>query len=284
MRGVGWRSPFVLFLAILLYSGTSYFAEDDYVGSEECGACHEEVVADFQKTGHAKAPGWKKEEGCESCHGPGTAHIEGDGDLAKIIRPQTLPPREASESCLSCHSRHEKQFTFGQGIHSLSEISCIDCHSPHTTTEKMLKKTGAELCATCHQGIVAQFQLPRSHPLAEADKGCVNCHQPHGTKNWRMSAGFGNQACAQCHFEKTGPFLYSHDVGMMDGCQSCHEVHGTPNRHLLKHSRAINLCYQCHTASQTPGFHSALTYVNEKCTACHTAIHGSNTNPFFLEE
>ncbi|NIN09987.1 MAG: cytochrome C, partial [Gemmatimonadales bacterium] len=87
-----------------------------------------------------------------------------------------------------------------------------------------------------------------------------------------------------CHFDKAGPFLYDHDVVMVDGCASCHEVHGSPNRHLLKHEPQVNLCYQCHSASVTPGWHSAPRFLNEKCTACHTAIHGSNTNPFFLEE
>jgi predicted CXXCH cytochrome family protein len=70
----------------------------------------------------------------------------------------------------------------------------------------------------------------------------------------------------------------------MDGCRSCHQIHGSPNRHLLTHSRQINLCYECHSGANTPGFHGAEQFLNEKCTACHTAIHGSNTNQLFLEE
>jgi predicted CXXCH cytochrome family protein len=81
-----------------------------------------------------------------------------------------------------------------------------------------------------------------------------------------------------------GPFLYSHDVVIVDGCASCHVVHGSPNRHLLRHQTQVNLCYECHSGSVTPGWHSAPRFLNEKCTACHTAIHGSNTNPLFLEE
>jgi len=70
----------------------------------------------------------------------------------------------------------------------------------------------------------------------------------------------------------------------VDGCKACHQVHGSAGRHLLTHSRQINLCYQCHSGAVTPGFHSAATFLNEKCGACHTAIHGSNTNQFLLEE
>jgi predicted CXXCH cytochrome family protein len=73
-------------------------------------------------------------------------------------------------------------------------------------------------------------------------------------------------------------------VVIVDGCASCHVVHGSPNRHLLRHQTQVNLCYECHSGSVTPGWHSAPRFLNEKCTACHTAIHGSNTNPLFLEE
>jgi hypothetical protein len=44
------------------------------------------------------------------------------------------------------------------------------------------------------------------------------------------------------------------------------------------------MCYKCHPGTTTPGFHNASEFVFEKCTACHTAIHGSNTNPNYLEE
>ena len=91
------------------------------------------------------------------------------------------------------------------------------------------------------------------------------------------------QICGDCHFEKVGPFVYNHDTQIVDGCVACHENHGSTNRHLLRHESQVNLCYECHSASFTPGWHSAPRYVNQKCTSCHTAIHGSNTDQFFLE-
>ena len=267
-----------LLIVLLLGWFTMALAEEGYEGSEVCAVCHEDQVEAFELTAHAIAPGWDAETGCESCHGSGTAHIEGDEEA--IIRFADLTPGEASERCLSCHKRQEKHFSSVQSIHRLGDVGCNDCHNPHATAEKMLEKTGKELCASCHQAIASQFDLPRAHPIED----CANCHEPHATRALRAAKSLFDQTCGNCHFEKTAPFLYSHDVLIVDGCSACHEVHGSPNRHLLKHEPQVNLCYQCHSASVTPPWHSAQRFLNEKCTACHSAIHGSNTSPFFLEE
>jgi len=257
-------------------------AQDGYVGSSTCAECHEDIATGLARSAHGVAPNWDAEHSCESCHGPGQAHV--DGDTEAIVRPQDLPPAEASAICMNCHSRQEKQMTAASSAHALNDVSCIDCHSPHSTAEQFLTRRGVELCGSCHQTIVAQFDQPRSHPLPRDGKACENCHDPHTGNSLSGSRGFANNVCAECHFEKTAPFIYQHDVAVVDSCNACHTVHGSTNRHLLTHERQINLCYQCHPGTTTPTFHNAYNFANEKCTACHTAIHGSNTNPFFLEE
>jgi DmsE family decaheme c-type cytochrome len=245
--------------------------------------CHEDVVKAFQRTAHAMSKGWDMATGCQACHGQGDAHIEGGGDAEAIIRPQMLPPRESSDLCLSCHARHEKQFTTRQSSHRLNEVGCLDCHEAHHAGDNLLRLEGAELCSTCHQPVAAHMELPRSHPMAADGPGCVDCHEPHGARDLRASPTATARVCAECHFEKAGPFVYDHGM-LVDGCASCHETHGSTNRHLLRHESQANLCYECHGAGATPGWHSAQSFVNEKCTACHTAIHGSNTSQLFLED
>ncbi len=282
-----------LLAAALCCVGVSLADDDeagDYAGTDTCEMCHAEEVDSFVMTAHAVASGWEHETACETCHGPGAAHAESGGESG-MVRAAELTPREQSDLCLTCHIQQEKQFRARHSVHKISDVSCIDCHSPHSAKPTMLEKSGVQLCQQCHQSIVAEFDLPRAHPLGGyprysdgADTACAACHDPHTTVSLRVAGGPGSVTCVNCHVEKAGPFVYPHDVSIVDGCKACHQVHGSPNRHLLTQSRQVNLCYQCHAATTTPGFHSAPAFLNEKCTACHTAIHGSNTTSSFLEE
>src|SRR5580692_12730612 len=65
-----------------------------YVGSETCKTCHEDMPVKgffkhFEDSPHfvttldtKKGPEW---HGCEGCHGPGKAHVDGGGDKTKIF-------------------------------------------------------------------------------------------------------------------------------------------------------------------------------------------------------
>jgi DmsE family decaheme c-type cytochrome len=275
------RSVLLFFCLLAFFVTIAPYASD--AGESECAMCHEDVVTAFERNAHAGAPGWDMATACQSCHGPGEAHIEGGGDLDAIIRPQLLPKRESSDGCLSCHERHEKQFSGRRSNHRLNDVGCLDCHAPHHAGDNMLREEGADLCAGCHQSIAARMDLPRSHPMATGGPGCVECHEPHAARALRANPTSTARVCAECHFEKAGPFVYDHGM-LIDGCSSCHETHGSSNRHLLKHESQVNLCYECHGASVTPGWHSAPGFAGQKCTTCHTAIHGSNSSQLFLED
>src|SRR5437660_3950414 len=86
-----------------------------YVGSETCKTCHEDLYKNLETTRH-----WKTTlkshvsagQGCESCHGPGKAHVEGGGDKSKIFRFSEAGPGEASKRCMSCHAYGEEHANF----------------------------------------------------------------------------------------------------------------------------------------------------------------------------
>jgi hypothetical protein len=49
---------------------------------------------------------------------------------------------------------------------------------------------------------------------------------------------------------------------------------------MLKFQEVGALCFSCHT--QVPGFHASFT-LETNCANCHSSIHGSNFDRFFLK-
>ena len=76
---------------------------DQYVGSDTCKTCHEDLYKkNFENTAHFKTT-LHDGHGCESCHGPGSAHVEGGGDVTKIVSFKSMSKQDANARCLSCH-------------------------------------------------------------------------------------------------------------------------------------------------------------------------------------
>ena len=269
-----------------------------YVGEETCLGCHENKK--YHGTVHARAKNPRTPaaaQGCESCHGPGQAHVDGGGDKTKIKNPKTLTVSQASEICLSCHNRSEHQ-NFEGGKHESRNVGCVTCHSVHDpkSEAKQLKTaTVEETCKACHQNIVNKVQRSSHMPVGSLNGNklqCTTCHNPHGSQNVKMlrEGNSVNEACATCHAEKRGPFLWDHQV-TREGCTTCHDAHGTNNERMLVAKEPM-LCQRCHVSSRHPATIYDQTQVNTRsnriigrsCTQCHSQIHGSNhpSGNFFL--
>src|SRR5215469_1166559 len=107
-----------------------------YVGDKACIDCHPNISRVFPSSPHARLriedsqmPG---QNGCESCHGPGSKHIAmaGRGGLEKFI----INPGKDPEDCFHCHEPHGMDImkpAHGLAMARLNE-NCSTCHREQT--------------------------------------------------------------------------------------------------------------------------------------------------------
>ena len=259
-----------------------------YAGSETCTTCHAEESKKFDSNPHAKLALEHGGAGvtCESCHGPGKAHVESGGDKTKIFDPATATAKAVDATCLGCHAGTHPNFL--RSPHAKADVSCVSCHTVHKAASEtdLLKAEQPALCFQCHSDIKPAFDMPFHHKVNEGLLTCSDCHDPHGTfgNNNIKSTADQNMICTKCHMETRGPFVYEHAAVKAEGCLGCHTPHGSQNARLLNMPQINTLCNQCHSPVAAGTVHAMGAGSSEltPCISCHTMIHGSNINPAFL--
>ncbi len=269
----------------------------DYVGSDTCQGCHEDIFKAFQNNPHHlvesdKKRGWET-KACESCHGPGSKHAE-SMSAADIRNPAKLKPAETDKTCLTCHLNQPTHVGRINSSHAKNQVSCVSCHSIHKNGPHGLVARKApdvnQQCAKCHADIWASFQKPYRHRLNEGAMSCVDCHNPHGSVLPRMmqTANANERGCFRCHGDLRGPFPFEHAPVKVEGCGSCHEPHGSANPRMLTRHEVRFVCLECHSnlpaptpsangtlATTPPAFHDLRLPRFQNCTTCHQKVHGS---------
>ena len=304
------RRPLVFVLALISCSlimlvsarAPSSQASPTNVGSETCKGCHEAQWTAFQQNVHHRAEidaaVIADQAGCESCHGPGSLHVEAGGDksnpgFASIRNFKTMKPGDASATCVTCH-KSGGQFHWDQSAHARNDVSCVQCHSIHHAKSAgggpmLTAKDVNHLCITCHKDKRTSMARSGHMPLKEGSMNCADCHNPHGAPAKNMlRAATTNDLCYTCHADKRGPLLWEH-APVREDCLNCHQPHGSNNDKVLAGKRPF-LCQRCHVATR----HPATLYdnpdlvtnrlFNRSCTNCHSQVHGSNhpSGKYFL--
>lgn len=263
-------------------------AASEFVGSETCATCHEEVVKGFGENPHTKMALMHGNNGitCENCHGAGKAHVDGGGDTSKIFDPAKVSTKEVDARCLTCHAGQHANFD--RSAHARANVSCVSCHSVHhgKESEHLLKAEQPSLCFQCHTDQKPAFSMPFHHKVNEGLVKCSDCHDAHGTfqrSNLRTTAD-QNAICTKCHTETRGPFVFEHAAVKAEGCVGCHTPHGSQNARLLNMPSIATLCNQCHSAVAEGTVHGIGmgSQTSQPCIACHTMIHGSNVSQAFI--
>lgn len=304
-----FRLALAAVMAVMAAAGQTPAPGEGFLGSETCSLCHPDIAHDFNRNPHFKSIASGDEPpaktGCEGCHGPGQAHVEGAGDKTKILRFTEFEPRRVLDECLSCHAKDLGKMHIRRSAHSSAEVTCIDCHSIHRSPEMkfLLAQRQRDLCYGCHLEIRARFELPFKHRVNEGAIECTDCHNPHGAPmaTWRtalsprmVAPAFGNDiACVKCHTDKRGPFVHEHPPVRVDGCMQCHDPHGSTNPRLLSRPAVFTMCLECHNGVVGFGprgqgipapntfFHNIAEPRFQNCVTCHVRIHGSNVDALF---
>jgi len=268
---------------------------EGYAGGETCKKCHAKFFERFEATRMGrlflKHPRNTVERlGCETCHGPGKAHADSNGDTAGAMitfaKNDPTPVAQRNQACLACHTTGAHLFWRGSA-HESRDLACTSCHKVMTAVSgraQLAKATEIETCGACHIQKRAQ-QMRSSHmPLREGKVTCSSCHSPHGTVTQTLlKEPSVNDTCYACHAEKRGPFLWEH-APVVESCTTCHDSHGSNREKMLKVS-VPRLCQQCHVETShptEPRGRDVLTgtrgrYVlGRSCVNCHANIHGSN--------
>jgi hypothetical protein len=119
---------------------------------------------------------------CESCHGPGEAHVGGALD---IVNPAKLDPERRESVCAQCHLTGEARIVRRGHMHAFQPGERFADHEA-----AFIRAGGGEMKVTGH---FEKLGLSACRKASGQKLWCGTCHEPHGAK---VDVG---ARCVSCH-------------------------------------------------------------------------------------
>jgi len=275
--GIGQKQPKANSPSSVVWKGPTQGQPSDYAGVDACIACHPVHADQFLKTAHAQPPprGVTYGGGCESCHGPGKAHIaaveDAGGDDQKLAAAKNLifgfrgKPNENSGRCMNCHVTSHDQSLFDRSEHKLLGVACQNCHSAHLIEAVDVKDRVTPP--------LPQAQFNRAPRIAEENRWLTES----------LLRVQQTQLCYSCHSVIQAQFTLPSHHRVPEGfmkCTDCHNAHGTNNQPMLRKT-AWEGCIDCHTEKRGPFVFEHAPVKVEGCAACHSP-HGTVNRQLLL--
>jgi len=187
---------------------------------QTCGACHEDVLKNYEKSEHAR--GLLKSglvggsPSCSSCHGKHDVHAKDD-------KAATTHHAKIPETCGSCHRgilREWQDSAHGALVSAGKDGPvCSNCHEPHAIKRPDTAKVRHEVadrCGGCHTQGGKSFHDSYHGKASSLNNlqaaACADCHTPHANlpkSNPKSSIHPDNLAktCGACHQNVNASFL-----------------------------------------------------------------------------
>ena len=196
--------------------------------NSSCADCHStDVHRNFDDlTGYYRTTFSEIDVSCESCHGPGSTHVElaknrrifWDKDLGYgLVKLKTESSQPQIETCAPCHSRRT---TTCNGFQAGQRFD--DFFACQLLSQQVYHDDGQIRDEDYVYGSFIQSKMYH--------KGirCTDCHDPHSAKLIHEN----NQVCTSCH---------QHPAGKYD----------SPNHHFHQAGTPGAACVNCHMAATT---------------------------------
>ncbi len=225
----------MLYLVVLAVTGMSLGMDScestgpgpGEVGTTTCLACHDGRSASDRQE-YRMSP--HQSISCESCHGPGLAHVQQGGRTGLFIdNPNRYPFDKRHTACTECHAdMTAPDGGTAQGFLATNHFAsgaatCTDCHDVHkmggmtissSSPSRFSNENYGLLCGKCHEGQVDEFFL--SGHATQNVATCSSCHDMHKKGMFRAEPK-DNRLCLQCHQSFNLGFETDDDVDFHTG-------------------------------------------------------------------
>jgi predicted CXXCH cytochrome family protein len=248
-----------------------------YAGAETCALCHADLAKKFASNPHAELALMHGGKGvsCESCHGPGEAHVESGGDPTKILQLSKMSAKQIDTTCLGCHASAHPNFLRSE--HGKAGVSCSSCHSIHGVVSAIIPANPATPAATVERKSHLFSGLKPDATMGDPLQSTATSVEIPG-QNPNLLRAAQPQLCFSCHSDVrpafSQPFHHKVNEGLMK-CTDCHDSHGTFGSNQLRSTSDQNMiCTKCHTETRGPFVFEHAAVKAEGCLGCHSP-HGS---------
>ena len=263
------------------------FPHNDMLAPVNCGNCHDEATAKFEKGIHGQALK------LNALYAPSCGECHGSHNILHHTNPKSRTYKmNIPVLCGKCHregapvartyniNEHNILENYSQSIHGeglfkkglIVSATCNDCHGnhlvlPHTSSNSSVSiKNVAKTCMKCHAEIEEVHQKIIKKELWEKEPGsipaCTDCHPPHKVDVENILNTISDNSCLKCHEREdvhklVGDSIVSLRIEKQDFTNTVHQ-----NIPCVKcHSDvSINLKRPCETADRVD------------CSNCHAEV------------